>query len=159
MEKTASEDVLKDLSQKYKTTLVVILAQIFTVVGLLVIAWFLAPKLDLPISAQATMALWILIFILIAGVFLLRRFLFNWNNFKQIKASKGLPEIGKTLQTYTILLGVLCVTVAFIGFLIASMSGNKFEMFRAGAVSLVGFFMVFPRKEIWVKIIQGIEKT
>jgi hypothetical protein len=89
---------------------------------------------------------------------LLRRVLFNWEKLRNINLTKGVKGLIATLQTYTILLGTLTEIIAIVGFLISVMTGNKFEMFRAGAIALVVFLMIFPRKKVWETIVSGLNK-
>jgi hypothetical protein len=142
-----SEQLSGELGKRYQVTSLIVVGQIFTTLVLIAIAWLIAPKVDLAITEQTTTALWVLIILITAGVFLLRRILFNWEKLRNINLTKGVKGLTATLQMYTILLGVLTEIISIVGFLISVMTGNKFEMFRAGAIALVVFLMIFPRKK------------
>jgi hypothetical protein len=153
-----SEQLSGELGKRYQVTSLIVVGQIFTTLVLIAIAWLIAPKVDLAITEQTTTALWVLIILITVGVFLLRRILFNWEKLRNINLTKGVKGLTATLQMYTILLGVLTEIISIVGFLISVMTGNKFEMFRAGAIALVVFLMIFPRKKMWETIVFGLNK-
>ena len=102
--------------------------------------------------------LWFFILFIAVGSFLVRRFLFNWERLKNTAVLKGISGVLQTLQMNAILLGALGEIVAVMGFILATMSGNKWEMFRAGAVAMVVFLANFPRKATWKKVVASLEK-
>jgi hypothetical protein len=154
----SSEQTAGELGKRYQATSLVIIGQIAVTLSLIGIAWLIAPRIDLAITQQTTTALWILIVLAAIGVFLLRRILFNWKRLGNINAAKGVTGLISTLQTHTILLGTLTVVIAIIGFLISVMTGDKFEMFRAGAIALIVFIMIFPRRKMWETIVSSLNK-
>ncbi len=154
----SSEQYAGELGKRYQTTSLIVVGQIVVTLILIAISWLIAPRIDLDITQQTTDALWIFIILAAVGLFLLRRILFNWVKLRNINLTKGVKGLIATLQTYTILLGTLTVVIAIVGFLISVMTGNKFEMFRAGAIALVVFLVIFPRKKVWETIVFGLNK-
>jgi hypothetical protein len=154
----SSEQFAGELGKRYQTTSLIVVGQIVATLILIAISWLISPRVDLDITEQTTNALWIFVIFTVVGVFLLRRILFNWEKLRNINLTKGVKGLIATLQTYTILLGTLTEVIAIIGFLISVMTGNKFEMFRAGAIALVVFIMIFPRKKVWETIVSGLNK-
>ncbi len=154
----SSEQLAGELGKRYQTTSLIVVGQIIATLILIAVSWLIAPRIDLDITQQTTDALWIFIVLTAVGVFLLRRILFNWAKLRNINLTKGVKGLIATLQTYTILLGTLTVVIAIVGFLISVMTGNKFEMFRAGAIALVVFLVIFPRKKMWETIVSGLNK-
>jgi hypothetical protein len=154
----SSEQINRELSNRYQTTSLIVVGQIVATLVLIAISWLIAPRVDLDITEQTTTALWVFIIFVAVGVFLLRRILFSWQKLKNINLTKGVNGLIATLQMHTILLGILTVVISIIGFLISVMTGNKFEMFRAGAIALVVFLIIFPRKKVWEIIVKGLNK-
>lgn len=154
----SSEQFTREIGKRYQITSLIVVGQIATTIMLIVIAWLIAPKVDLAITEQTTFGLWVLIILVVVGVFLLRRILFNWEKLRNINSGKGVKGLLAILQTYTILLGILTEVIAIVGFLISVMTGNKFEMFRAGAIALIVFMIIFPRKKVWETIVLGLNK-
>lgn len=148
-----------ELEKRYRTTALIVSAQVLLVLVLIVVAWFVIDNTDNSMSAQSQMTLWFLILFIAVGSFLVRRFLFNWERLKNTAVLKGISGVLQSLQINSILLGMLGETVAVIGFILATMSGNRWEMFRAGAVAMIVFLANFPRKSTWKKIVAGLEKV
>ena len=147
------------LEKRYRTSVIAVSAQILIMLVLTVIAWFVITYSNNDISERARMALWGTILLIAAGSFVLRRMLFSWERLKSVALLKGIPALVDGLQANTILLGALGEVVAIMGFLVAVLSGNKFEMLRAGAISLIVFLMNFPRRSVWQKILAGAENV
>ena len=146
------------LEKHYRISVIAVSVQILVMLVLTVISWFVITYSSNDISEQASLALWSTILLVAAGSFVLRRVLFSWDRLKNVALRKGISGLFASLQANTILLGALGEVVAIMGFLVATLSGNKFEMLRAGAISLIVFLMNFPRKSIWQKILSGAEK-
>lgn len=147
------------LEKRYRTSVIAVSAQILIMLALTVVAWLVISYSSNDISEQAVFALWAVILLIAAGSFVLRRMLFSWDRLKSVALLKGIPGLLDNLQAYTILLGALGEVVAIMGFLVATLSGNKFEMLRAGAISLIVFLINFPRKSVWRKILAGAEQA
>jgi hypothetical protein len=154
----SSEQFAGELGKRYQITSLIVVGQIVATLILIAISWLIAPRVDLDITEQTTNGLWIFVIFTAIGVFLLRRILFNWEKLRNINLTKGVKGLIATLQTNTILLGTLTEVIAIVGFLISVMTGNKFEMFRAGAIALVVFLMIFPRKKTWETIVSVLNK-
>ena len=157
--KDISPEIRAELEKRYRIAAFVVIAQIITTVILIVVAWFVAQTSENDITSNSLFSLWITILFVALGAFILRRSLFNWERLKNITILKGFPGLLQTLQTNAILLGSLGEVVAVIGFLVATLSGNKWEMFRAGAVAMIVFLANFPRKSVWEKIVANMETT
>lgn len=154
-----SEPNLKDLNARYRTTAIIVGVQIFSTILLIIIAWFLSSQTDNAVTEEAVSALWLTILFIAVGTFALRRFLFSWERLKNTALIKGVAKVISTLQINTIILCAFAEVIAVIGFLVATLSGNKFEMFRAGAVALIVFLINFPRKSVWEKVVANLEKV
>lgn len=148
-----------ELEKRYRVAALIAAAQAFSVLVMIALAWFLAARSDNSITGSALNALWMMILLLGVGTFVLRRVLFSWERLKNVALLKGISGLLAALQTNTIILNSLAETIAVVGFLIAVLSGNKWEMFRAGAIALIVFLLTFPRKSVWEKIVAGVAKN
>jgi hypothetical protein len=83
--------------------------------------------------------------------------LYNWERLKDAAILKGISGLLQILQKNAVLLGAMAELVTILGVVIAFLSGNRWEILRAGAVSLVVFAIIFPRKSVWTKIVSGLE--
>ena len=147
-----------ELEKRYRTTVLVIVFQILTVIALIIAAWFIAQTSENSITGQSLTTLWVAVLFIAVGAFVIRRLIFSWERLKNTALLKGIKGLIQKLQINSIILGVIGEIVAIMGFLIAVLSGNKWEMFRAGAIALVVFLANFPRKSTWVKIVANLEK-
>lgn len=153
-----SETNAQLLEKHYRISVIAVSVQILIMLVLTAVSWLVITYSSNDISERASVALWGTILLIAAGSFVLRRMLFSWERLKSVALLKGIPGLLAGLQANTILLGALGEVVAIMGFLVATLSGNKFEMLRAGAISLIVFLMNFPRKAMWRKILAGAEK-
>lgn len=147
-----------EFEKRYRTTAIIVGVQILSVLGLIVIAWIVIANSDNSMTSGSQTTLWFFILFIAIGSFLVRRFLFNWDRLKNTAVLKGISGVLQTLQINSILLGALGEIIAVMGFILATMSGNKWEMFRAGAIAMVVFLANFPRKKTWDKIVSNLEK-
>ena len=147
-----------ELEKRYRTAAFVVIAQILTTLGLIVVAFFVAQTSESSATSQSILALWIIVLFIAVGAFVLRRILFSWERLKNTALVKGVPGLLQTLQTNSILLSSLGEIIAIIGFLVATLGGNKWDMFRVGTIALIVFLANFPRKSNWKKIVANLEK-
>jgi H+/Cl- antiporter ClcA len=147
-----------ELEKRYRSTVIVIVFQIFTVIALIIAAWFVAQTSENSITNQSLTTLWVAVLFIAVGAFVLRRLIFNWERLKNTALLKGIKGLIQKLQINSIILGAIAEIVAIMGFLIAVLSGNKWDVFRAGAIALVVFLANFPRKSNWEKIVANLEK-
>lgn len=157
MEEISPEN-LAELEKRYRTTAIIVSAQIFFAIVLIITAQFFTFDPNPSISQQTLTTLWIAIIFIAIGAFVLRRMFFRWDRLKDVTLLKGISGLLKTLQLTAIILGCLAETIAVAGFVITVLSGEKFEMLRAGITAIIVFLINFPRKSVWRKIVEGMEK-
>lgn len=145
-----------ELEKRYRTAAFVVIVQILTTIVLIAVAFFVAQTSENSATSQSIFALWIIVLFIAVGAFVLRRILFKWGRLKNTTLEKGIPGLLQTLQTNSILLGSLGEVITIIGFLVATLGGNKWDMFRVGAIALIVFLANFPRKSNWEKIVANL---
>ena len=147
-----------ELEKRYRTTVFVIVFLILSVIILTAVAWIAAQTSENSITGQSLTTLWVAVLFIAIGAFVFRRMLFSWERLRNTALLKGTKGLIQTLQINSIILGVIAELAAVLGFLITILSGNKWEMFRAAAITLVVFMANFPRKSTWEKIVANLEK-
>jgi hypothetical protein len=155
---TVSPENLADLETRYRTTVIIFAAQILSAFVLTLVALFLAPKTNDSISPDLLRTLWIVITFIAVGTFILRRFFLRWDRLRDIALLKGIKGLLRTLQTNAIILSVFAETIVIIGLIVTFLSGDKYEILRAGFVALILFAINFPRKKVWEKIVLGLQE-
>ena len=148
-----------ELEKRYRTTAIVVAAQILTTIFLIVFGWFYAGSSENDVTSSSLMTLWIAVLFIALGTFVLRRVLNNWDRLKTTALLKGIPGVLSALQINAIILGSMAEVIAVLGFLIATLGGVSADIFRAGVVALIVFLINFPRKAVWMKIVANLEKV
>ena len=157
MEEISAEN-LAQLEKRFFITLFLVSAAIFSAFVFLAATWFLTR--DSQVFAERDLTtLWLVILFLSAGTFVLRRQLFGWERLKNKALLKGVSGLISTLQLNTLVLVFFAEIVLVIGFIIALLNANFFDMLRASAIALIVFGLNFPRLSIWKKIVANLEKV
>ncbi len=154
-----SDENLAELNKRYRTTVFIVLGQIFFVLFLILAAWLFVTKIQINLSEQDFTTIWVAVLFIAIGSFILRRLFFSWERLKNIGLLKGISGVLGSLQRNSIILSFFAVAVALLGFMITSFSGNSADMFRAGAIALVVFLINFPRKKVWKTIVSNLGKV
>lgn len=154
-----SPENLAQVESRYRATVMIVAGQIVFTLALTALTWLLAPKAESSISQQTVTTLWVAIIFLAVGAFVMRRMFFRWDRLKDITVLKGISGLLRTLQINAVILAAFATLSAIIGFVIALLTGEMFEMLRAVIVALIVFYINFPRKAVWEKIVAGMEKV
>ncbi|MGI8787554.1 MAG: hypothetical protein ACR2HG_07335 [Pyrinomonadaceae bacterium] len=148
-----------ELEKKYRATAIIIVSQIILAVVLTILALLIAPNSADSISQQTLTTLWVAMIFIAIGAFVLRRMFFRWDRLNDIALLGGVLGVLRTLQINAIILGALAEAIAIVGFVITILSGAKFETLRAAVVALIVFLINFPRKSVWEKIVESLQKV
>lgn len=152
-----SAENLVEIEKRYRTTVFIVLAQAFVVLILVAVALIGAFQIPNNLSSQDFTTLWIGVLFIAIGSFLLRRLFSNWERLKNIALLKGVSGLLGTLQRNAIILSFPGLLVGIIGFLIACLSGNAFDMIRAAIIAFVVLAVNFPRKGVWKTIVSNVK--
>jgi Ca2+/Na+ antiporter len=152
-----SAETQTELEKRYRITALIVSGQIVLTVIFIAAALMFAPTSETVTSSNNLTYLWVGALFVAVGAFVLRRMLFRWDRLKDIFLLKGVSGLLGSLQKNAILLGAMAEAIAIIGLLIVFLSGNRYEMLRAGAIALVVFVINFPRKSVWKKIAANLE--
>ena len=147
-----------ELEKRYKTTVFIVSAQILSAVFLSIAAFFIT-RTARPAAENSYLTLWLVILFLAMVTFVLRRLLFNWERLKNAALLKGVPGLLNTLRINTIFLNLFGEIIIVIGFVIAFLNADFFDMLRAAGVAVIVFALNFPRFSIWEKIVSNLEKV
>ena len=157
---TATENIsTEDFSRSYQTTLRIAVILFVSSIVLIGSPWFLTSYIDNSVEENAISALWYSIIFLLVAALVFRRIFFTWKKFKQTAEQRGIGQLLVSLQNKTIVLCLIGEVIAILGFLLAILSGNRLEAFRAGVIALIVFIFNFPRKKVWQTIIANVQKN
>lgn len=154
-----TESVQSELARRHRTAAMVTGALLGLTVALIGIAFFSAESLYRGGDRSLAMALWITIMIFALGSFVLRRTRFNSMRLQDIAALRGISGLLATLQATTIQVALIGGAIALMGFVVTIMTGNKFDMLRAGGVAAIVLIYTYPQRAAWQRVVRAIEET
>jgi hypothetical protein len=147
------------LESRYRITVWVIYTQILLTLLLTIVAWQIVSKTEFTTTNQSLTMLWVAIIFIAIISFVLRRLFFNWERLRNLALLKGISGVLGNLQINSIVLGAFAEIVAILGFVITILSGNSFDMLRASAIALIVFYINFPRKKVWHRIVVNLQEV
>lgn len=148
-----------ELARRHRTASMVVHAMMALALALIGIAYVAMSFLHRPGDPSLVKLLWVLILISGLGAFPLRRTRFNATRLQDIAALRGIPGLLATLQGTTIQLAFLGGAIALMGFIMTMLTGEPFDMLRAGGVALVVLLYCYPRRSAWERVVEGIDQT
>src|SRR5918997_874343 len=154
-----AESVQTELARRHRTAAMVVGALLGLTVALVGIAFFAEASLYRPGDRSLAMALWITIMVFALGFFVIRRTRFNSMRLQDIAALRGISGLLATLQSTTIQVAFIGGAIALMGFIVTIMTGNKFDMLRAGGVALIVLIYSYPQRAAWQRVVRAIEET
>jgi hypothetical protein len=137
-----------------------------TVIGLLVltlalvgIAFVARESIYRPGDPSLAMALWIAVLIFGLGAFVFRRTRFSAMRLQDIAALLGIQGLLATLYGTTVLVAYIGGAISLMGFIITILTGNPYDMLRAGGVAVIVLLYSYPSLTAWKRVTHGIEQT
>ena len=155
-----SESIKDELIRRHRTAAAVVGAFLGLTVALMGLAFFSAETLYRPgFDPSLAMGLWIAILIFGLGSFVLRRTRLQRMRLQDIAALRGLSGLLASLQATTLQIAFIGGAIALMGFVVTIMTGNKFDMLRAGGVALIVLLSAFPQRTAWQNLVRSIEQS
>lgn len=148
----------QELVRRHRKAATVVGALLAFTILLSAVGFFAADRLFRPGDPTLPMALWITILVCGLGAFALRRTKFAAMRLQDIAALRGISGLLRTLQGTTIQLAFLGGAIALLGFIIMILTGNKYDMLRAGGVAVIVLLYCYPTRGSWERVVQGIER-
>lgn len=149
---------MNELKSRYRATVIIIAAQISTIIALTAAAWFDVFTFESAASPSTITALWVAVIFIAVGSFALRRAFFNWEKLTETALLKGKSGLIIKLQSNAVILSALAEIIAVLGFVMTVFSGgDKSQMLRAAAIALIVCLINFPRPGVWEKIVGRLE--
>ena len=146
-----------ELNARYRASAAAIGAGIGVALALTGFAFLRGESLYRPGNPRLPLALWIVIMVCGMGAFVYRRFMFAGDRLRDIGILRGTSGLLRSLQSTTVQLALIGIAIALVGFVILIASGNKYDMLRAGAISVIVMVYSFPQKSAWQRVAQAVE--
>jgi hypothetical protein len=157
MSQTA-ESTQAELARRHRTAAMVTGALLGLTIALCAIAFVYSESLHRPGDPSLAMALWIAILIFGLGSFVLRRTRFQSARLQDIAALRGISGLLAALQSTTIQIAFIGGAIALMGFMVMIMTGNKFDMLRAGGVAAIVLLYAYPQRSAWQRLVRAIQE-
>ena len=154
-----SESIQSELARRHRTATMVVGALLGLTVALIVIGFVSSESLHRPGDPSLAMALWIAILIFGLGSFVLRRTRFQTMRLRDIASLRGISGLLATLQGTTVQIAFIGGAIALMGFAVMIMTGNKYDMLRAGGVAVIVLLYAYPQRSAWQRLVQSIEQS
>jgi hypothetical protein len=148
-----------ELGSRYRAAVMVTNAMLALTLALTVLAFAARTFLSRPGGPTLITLFWVLILLFGLGAFPLRRTRFNAMRLQDIAALRGISGLLATLQGTTIQLALIGGAIALMGFILAMLTTEPWDMLRAGGVALIVLIYSYPRKSAWQRVVKGIEQT
>jgi hypothetical protein len=154
-----SESIQVELVRRHRTAAMIVGALLGLTLALVGIAFVASESLYRPGDPSMAMALWITILIFGLGSFVLRRARFQTMRLQDIAALRGLSGLLATLQGTTIQIAFIGGAIALMGFIVTVMTGNKYDMLRAGGVAVIVLLYSYPQRSAWQRVLRAAEQS
>jgi peptidoglycan/LPS O-acetylase OafA/YrhL len=144
-----SPDVQVELRHRHKSTVTTVLSLLVAVVLLCVLAFVSQKFLTLKNNPSLDMGVRISIVIFGLGAIALRRTKFAKMRLQDIAAIQGASGLIITLQRTTMLVAIIGIAVALIGFVSTLLTGDPWYTYQAGVVAAAVLLYGYPVRTAW----------
>lgn len=151
MDYISAEDQ-KALNQRYRTTVIIVMAIGISVLIYMLVAKFIPPKDSPPGSETWMQPIYSGAIVLGLAVVALRRILLS-RMFLKPAIERGVPAVLGSLQTLTILCCALAEVAGLGGLIFYLLTGDYQYSWRLGVVSLFLIMYSFPRRGEWERAV------
>ncbi|HEX8651991.1 MAG TPA: hypothetical protein VF708_14215 [Pyrinomonadaceae bacterium] len=155
----STESIEEELTRRHRRASTTVVALLLLTLALVGIAYVAGKWIYRPGDPSLAMALWITILIFGLGAFAFRRTRFSAMRLQDIAALQGVTGLLATLYGTTVQVAYIGGAIALMGFVITILTGNKYDMLRAGGVALIVLLYSYPIRSAWKRVVHGIEQT
>lgn len=152
----ASANIYDELERRHRFAALCIGGAFLLTLILTAVAYFARDLIYRPGSPPTRIVLWIAILVFGLGAFPLRRASFSAMRLKDIAALRGVKGLLITLQRTTIQLALLGTAIALMGFILSMLTGEPFDMLRAGGIAVIVLLYSYPQRYSWRRVVQGV---
>jgi hypothetical protein len=153
------ESIEDELTRRHSRASMIVIAMIVLTVLLVGIAFVAGKTIHRQGDPALAMALWIAILVCGLGAFVFRRTRFTAMRLQDVAALRGISGLLATLYGTTVQVAYIGGAIALMGFIITILTGNKYDMLRAGGVALIVLLYSYPVRSAWKRVVHGIEQT
>ena len=153
------ESIEDELIRRQRRGALTVVGLLVLTLALVVIAFVARESIYRPGDPSLAMALWIAVLIFGLGAFVFRRTRFSAMRLQDIAALHGISGLLATLYGTTVLVAYIGGAISLMGFIITILTGNPYDMLRAGGVAVIVLLYSYPSLTAWKRVTHGIEQT
>lgn len=112
----------------------------------------------IPSKYSVAQAFWVAIAMCGLGSVVLRRTKFSAMRLQDVAALRGISGLLATLQNTTILLSLIGIAIAIMGFIVTMMANDWIHVRNAGVIVIGVLLYSYPSRASWQRVVQGIER-
>jgi hypothetical protein len=154
-----TESAHSELTRRHRAAARVVIGLLVLTVALIGVAFAAKDALHRPGDPSLAMALWVAILVFGLGAFVLRRARFAAMRLQDVAALRGISGLLATLQGTTIQLALIGGAITLMGFIVTMLTGNEYDMLRAGGVAVIVLIYCYPQRTAWQRVVHGLEET
>jgi cation transport ATPase len=153
------ESIEDELTRRQRRAAMTVTGMLVLTLALIGIAFVARESIYRPGDPSLAMALWIAVLVFGLGAFVFRRTRFAAMRLQDIAALQGISGLLATLYGTTVLVAYIGGAIALMGFIITILTGNPYDMLRAGGVAVIVLLYSYPSRAAWKRVTHGIEET
>jgi cation transport ATPase len=153
------ESIEDEMTRRQRRAATVVIGLLVLTVALVAVAFLASDFIYRPGNPSLAMALWIAVLVFGLGAFVFRRTRFTAMRLQDIAALQGISGLLATLYGTTLLVAYIGGAIALMGFIITILTGNPYDMLRAGGVAAIVLLYSYPSLSAWKRVAHGIERS
>ena len=163
---TSSDSIANDpsrnaaeLERRYQLAFRIVVGVIVSSLALVILAFLLAPSVQVVApSRDLIVALWLVMVVSALGVVVYRRAKFSAVRLQAIARARGASGLLATLQHTTVIIALICLGIAALGFTVTMLSGDLDPPWRARVVhgAVIAVLLLYaarPSRAAWQRLI------
>jgi hypothetical protein len=153
------ESIEEELTRRHRRAAMTVAGMLALTFALMAVAVMAGERIRRPGDPALAMALWIAIAVFGIGSFVFRRTRFAAMRLQDVAALHGITGLLATLYGTTVQVAYIGGLIALMGFIVTILTGNSWDMLRAGGVAVIVLLYSYPVRSAWKRVVHGIEQT
>lgn len=157
--------VASELDRRFRAAFRVVVGVVIAAFALIIIAFLLAPSVEVVApSRDLIVALWLVMVVSALGLVVYRRAKFSAVRLQAIARARGTSGLLATLQHTTVIIALICLGIAALGFTVTMLSGDTDPPWRARVVhgAVIAVLLLYaarPSRASWQRLVREVEPS
>jgi hypothetical protein len=159
VEQERNQRIAFELARRHRASVSIIVAMLALTLLLVALAFVLAPRIAWTANAAVENVLRVLVVLIGLGAIALRRISFSPQRLRDTATLKGADGLLATLFRTSLIVAVLGGDIAIIGFIIALLTGEPFNMLLLGCAAAAVILYAYPRRAVWERVVEMAQSS